>query len=270
MLAHERQAIILDLLQKNRVIKISDISSRFGVSTLTARRDLDVLQNQNLVRRVYGGAILLSDSSSTPASSPAYLPDHRGRNLRTEKEAIGKLAASMVREGDILFLGSGTTILEVARNIRHMSNLTIISGSLAVINELASTNNSIHILGGLLDSSEHSVTGSLANSMLESFCADKVFISCDGFSLARGVTAYHPPGAEAGQIMMRNSAQSILVCGSHKFGINALSVVCPLSSLDMIITDDGLSIEDRDSIRNLGVDLRLTETHADSTSERSL
>ena len=262
MLAHERQAHIIDHLREHRVIKITDIVERFGVSNLTARRDLDVLQEQKIVRRVYGGAILSADPVSL-GRPDILLPagdQEQAKNL--DKKAIGKLAATLVREGDILFLGSGNTVLEVARNLRDFSNLTIITCSLAVINELATTSNTIYVLGGRLDNSEHSID--VSDAHLKSFCADKAFISCDGVTVSHGVSASYPPNTKTGHLMVKNARQAILVSTSRKFGNNALSVTCELSDLNVIVSDDGLSPEFQDAISQQGVTLMLAPTNEGS------
>lgn len=258
MLAQERHAIILEMLQQRNIIKISDIANRFGISNLTARRDLDALQDQNLIRRVYGGAVLVEQAAEGSEGAAAF----RRRADRTEIRAIGKAAAAMVQPGDILFLGTGTTVLEVARHIRHLNDLTILTNSLAVINELADTGNVLYVLGGKLDKEEHSFSGAYASQMLQTFCADKAFVGCGGISKAQGITDYSPQVAEIDRLMVQKSSCAVLVCASHKFETNTLSVVCPLSELDMIITDEGLPVRQRDSLRRQGVELRVVPAEA--------
>lgn len=256
MLAPERQKKILEMLFRQRIIKISDIAEEFGVSNLTARRDLDMLQEQDLVRRVYGGAIL----TATPETSMAAFASKNEHSSKTEKEAIGKLAASMIEEGDTIHLGTGTTTLEIAKNIRHMTNLTIIVSSLAIINELANSKNTIYVLGGVLDPYEQKITGHATMEMLEKYCPDKAFFSCDGVSLEHGVTAYHIYGAEIGKIIVKNSARTYLVASSKKFGLTAMNKVCPLSAFQGIITDDLLQPEYRDKLEKAGIPMYYATT----------
>lgn len=255
MLAHERQAHIIAHLREHRVIKITDIVDFFGVSNLTARRDLDVLQEQKIVRRVYGGAILCADPATLNRPDDLLPSTNQEQAKDLEKRAIGKLAASLVQEGDILFMGSGNTVLEVARNLRHLSSLTVITSSLSVINELSTTGSTIYILGGRLDYSEQSIE--IQDSRLESFCADKAFISCDGVTLTHGVTASYPPNVRAGQLMVKNAKEAILVANSRKFGNNALSITCKLSELSTVVSDDGLSEEYQKALLQQGVSLML-------------
>ena len=132
MLARERHEIIIETLKNTHIIKITDIVKRFDVSNETARRDLEALQNQKLVKRIYGGAVL-----TAPPSAEQYIS--RPMISQREKSAIGRACAAMINDGDTILIDTGTTMLEVARNLNHF-NITVITNSLPIINELASSN----------------------------------------------------------------------------------------------------------------------------------
>lgn len=257
MLPQERHTIIMDILQERKVIKISDIATQFGISNLTARRDLDILQEMDLVRRVHGGAILVEQEA------PAH---RRSAELYTrpvqpvEIQAIGKLAASMIQNGEVVFLGTGTAVLEVARHMHHLTDITVLTNSLAVINELADSGNTIYVLGGNLDSNEHSISGRFAVDMLSGFCADWAFIGCGGISTAHGLSDYYEQGAALSRIMVQNAAKTVLVTSSHKFNSNALSIICPVRDIYMIVTDEGVSVPCREELKHLGVMLRMVQS----------
>lgn len=259
MLAQERQAIIIDLLRERHFIKLTDITERFGISNLTARRDLDVLQDQMIIRRVYGGAVLITDAEALKSEDAAiHAAPSRRRDAGTEKQAIGAMASSLVQEGDVIFLGYGNSVLETAKHLKKMSNLTILTASLPVINELSTTSpsNTLYVLGGRLDDGDF-IYGPHAERMLRSFCVDKSFISCTGVSLKNGVTGVTDATAELGRLAIQQAKQSILLCGSYKFDSDAMCVTCPLSDIDVLITDDGLSEENRVGISKLGISLHL-------------
>lgn len=255
MLAQERHALILDMLREKKIIRISDIATQFGISNLTARRDLDALQAQQLIRRVHGGAVLLEQENGRGPGQAPVRP--RGRNAQREEiRAIGKLAASLIRDGDVVFLGTGTTVLEVARHMRRLSNLTVLTNSLAVINELADSGNTIYVLGGILDGNEYSMSGPFAVEMVRTFCADWAFIGCGGASIAHGITDYGEPGLSIYRVMVQNAARSVLVAGSRKFESDALSIVCPINAVSMVITDEGVPSQVRQELTQLGVELK--------------
>ena len=256
MLAQERQGKILEMVRQHDIVHISDITSRFGISNMTARRDLDALQKNNLLRRVHGGAVAVD--SDTAAQRPAGNAVEQ-EAVRADLQAIGKLAASMAQEGDIIFLGPGTTVLAMAHHMRNKSGITILTNSFPVVNELANTDNIIYFLGGILNGDEYSVTGTFANSMLETFCANKAFIGCGGISLQHGITDFSAPTADVNRLMVKNAAQSILLCSADKLRSNAFSIVCPLSEVDVMISDNSLSAQDARAIRNFGVDLHIVD-----------
>ena len=247
MLAEERQAAIMEMLRENHSVKITEIAQRFGVANLTARRDLDLLQNQNLVRRVYGGAIL------TAAGRDPLIPAEVASASRQELRSIGKQAASLLQDGDIVFLGNGHTVLEVARHLHKLHNLTVITDSLAVVNELCDSGHRIYTAGGMLDYNDHAMYGANAVQSLASFWANKAIIGCSSISPAHGVADYSTVAADNDRQMLRNATQSIVVCSSYKFRSNGLSVICPLRDVDIVITDDGIRPEDRQAAEALGV-----------------
>ena len=153
MLALERQSIIIEQLREKRVVKIAELAKQFGVATLTVRRDLDVLQDQKIVRRIYGGAVLAVDPEEL--SPNAFLLAEEGPEnvVYRRKQAIAKAAAELVQEGETLMMGTGTTIYEMSKYLRRFSNLTIITSNLSIINELFDTGNTIFVvvIGGSED-----------------------------------------------------------------------------------------------------------------------
>ena len=253
MLAYQRQTIIMEKLREHRVVKIAELAAEFGVSTLTVRRDLDVLQDQNIVRRIYGGAILTVDPEELGNKGVLLQQDLQDNRLHRNKLAIAKAAASLVKEGETLMLGTGTTIYEVAKNLRRFSNLTIITGNLSIINELSDTSNTIYILGGVLEPNEYYINCQGDYSMHRRFWADKCFISCDGVTARHGVTADYPPNTRSGHIAMEQSDQTIVVCGSQKIGQHGKSITCALNEVDVLVTDDAVPEEYCEEIRKEGV-----------------
>ena len=257
MLAPERQKKILDLLTQQRIIKTQDIAEHLGISNLTARRDLDVLREQGYVRRVHGGAILIPDSIPNPVSeiiqTKKYAP-------KESEEAIGKLAASMVEEGDIVYLGNGVVTLEVAKNLVKIPNLTFITGSMSIANFLLYTNSKLFVLGGFVDPYEQNIYSRTAMDQMEKFYPTISFMGCEGVTAAHGITCHYQPGAELGYIAVRNSARSVFVVHSRKFGTDAMNKVCDLSELYAIVTDDGLDPEYREKMEQTGVKMLYAET----------
>ena len=134
MLAKERQDRILTTIQRNGSIRMADIMKQFNVSHETARRDLDALQDQNLIKRVYGGAVIPDEKN--PSSPAPVIHTGTPRPSVEERVAIGKAAAAMIKDGDTVFLSVGLTVQEIAKELRHRKNITVLTNSVLVLNEL--------------------------------------------------------------------------------------------------------------------------------------
>ncbi len=256
MLAKERQRVILDMLYKKHVVKTVDIAKEFGITDLTARKDLDSLREQGFVERVYGGAVLL------PISTGSFAGRERNINsnyLKTYDEKIAEFASKMVEEGDKVFLGNDQIVLEVAKYLIHIPNLTFITASMQTAVFLMSNGCSIYLLGGKIDPIEHNIYSRSAMLMMEKFFPTKTIISCDGITAEHGPTTEFQPGAELGNISIRNAEKAILVVPSIKFGHNAMNKVCDFSDLYAIVTDDDLPTEYREKMEKIGVQMFYTE-----------
>lgn len=257
MLAQERQHAILEILaQQGGIIKMKDIASQFQVSNETARRDLEVLQDQKLVTRVYGGAIL------TDRREPLALPHQRGSESaggNNTRVMIGRAAAELVHDGEVVILASGSTILEVARHLKRLRDLTVLTNSLAVINELIETNFNIYVLGGKLDNNELNMSGAMGVRAIQGIFADKTFIGAGGITFQYGVSDYGSSDAAIRAEMISRANQTILVAQSDKFGRNTFSLDTPLDQIHTIVSDSALTQEYADGIREMGIELILAQ-----------
>ena len=130
--AQGRRSAILQLLKCDSSVNVTELSNRFGVSEVTIRKDLRILKERKLLVRVHGGAILGATSASEPAAEERHLSFKKMVNMR-EKEAIGRAAAKYIRNGDTILVDSGTTALEVVKNLQPFDDLTIITNSISII-----------------------------------------------------------------------------------------------------------------------------------------
>lgn len=256
MLPEKRRSTIMEMLYESKAIKNSDISTCFGVNTLTVRRDLDILQQQGLIRRVYGGAVLCEDTVSKPSESDKELHKDAFEVLQEEISAIAEEAAKLVREGDILFLGNGVIVEEIAKNLRRFSHLTIVTSSLPVVNQIINTPNDVYVLGGKLHHDEQNFSGNHALTMLKDFRADKAFIN-GYFSVKNGIMSNFIPAAELGSLMIQNAELSVLVCRNSEFDQIGLYSVCSLSDINMIITDEHLTSDQKRSLEEIVPEVRI-------------
>ena len=228
----ERQKLILAAIIRNQRISLTEVCEQFAVSEATARRDLESLAADGRVQRVHGGAIALTQA---PPESPIL---QRQEEQSNEKYRLGQAAAALVNEGETIYLGSGTTILEVARALRGRSKLTVITNSLPVINTLAGAGNiTLICLGGMLRDSELSFIGHITEQALAEVRADKVFIGTRAISLEHGLTHEYLPETMTDRLILRSGKEIIVVADHTKFGRAATVLLSPLDSIHTIVTD---------------------------------
>jgi DeoR family fructose operon transcriptional repressor len=231
MFAAERKNKIIAKLKSNNRVKVADLSAEYGVSEATIRRDLQELEDSGLLRRTHGGAVLLEHTKFEPTfteKEAKYLP---------EKQKIGKLAASLIEDGDTVILDSGTTTLYVAKNIRA-KNVTVVTNSLSIMNELGKRQDiELISLGGNIRWETQAFVGPLAENTLKTLWADKVFLGTNGISIEHGITT--PPIIEAQikRIMIERSNQVIVTSDSSKFNKVTFAKISDINHVDVIVTD---------------------------------
>jgi DeoR/GlpR family transcriptional regulator of sugar metabolism len=239
MFTFERQDKILKILKKKPGVRVSDLSSSLGVSEATIRRDLNKLHETRQIQRIYGGAIL---AEKTPPE--AYLMTQRATENIEEKSRIGKLAASLVHEGDTVFIGSGTTTQEVARNLAGRQNITVITNAITIINLLYQEEGiSLIATGGLLRLSELSFIGHLTESALRELRPQKVFMGIRAISLVEGLTNDYLPEVSTDRLIIQSAPEVILVADHTKFGKVSTALIAPISFIHTLVTDTGIDEE---------------------------
>ncbi|MBR4120159.1 MAG: DeoR/GlpR transcriptional regulator [Spirochaetales bacterium] len=255
MLAQERYAAIMKMIRETNIVKIGDIATKLKVSNETARRDLETLQDQKLLKRVHGGAVLIDPITD---SEPSQLTFSKAGISIEEKAAIGRAAAEMVRNGETIFLDIGSTTLQIARNLKMRSNLTVITNSIDIINELAGTNVDVIVLGGKLAKDDLHISSPITETMFEYYNVDRSFISCGGISRNGDITDYSDLLLNR-KVVRDHSNRLILVADSGKFGKKAMIKACDIKMMDTVITDTNLSEEYRELIIGMGIEFVQTK-----------
>ena len=246
----ERRMAIMNMLSDNTEIYVHELSKKFGVSEVTIRNDLNNLEKKRILIRARGGAMKLESA----VSYDRWLWEKDKINFQ-EKQKIGKAAAALIMESDTVIVDSGTTTLEVVKNISpKISNLTIITNALNIANQVA-LNQSINLIipGGNLKKNSLSLIGSLAEKSLRNFYVDKVFIGVDGFDAHYGISTPNIDEANLNQIMIEISKEVIVVADSTKFLRRSLAFICKTDRINTVVTDDGISDEDKKALENAGV-----------------
>lgn len=250
MTKEERHSLIIDTLMKHESIMVSDLSTLLGVSAVTIRKDLTELEKESKLYRSHGKAILINPYINNRSVS------EKEKLSRDEKKLIGKAGASLITKDDSIIIASGTTVLALARNIRPVHKLTVISASIQV-SEILGNNESIEVvqLGGSLRHSSLSAVGKYAEAALSDFSCSKLFLGVDGIDLDFGITTTDIREADLDRVMMRAAQKTIVLADSSKFRRRGFSKIANMDEIDLIITDDGISDKIAQRIEELGIEL---------------
>jgi DeoR/GlpR family transcriptional regulator of sugar metabolism len=253
--AERRSQIAQMVLEKGRVL-VADLVSQFEVTETSIRRDLTLLEQGNRLKRVHGGAIPIPGSSRTDSFA-----EKRELHI-SAKQRIGKAAAELIKTKDIVLLDSGTTTLQVVRQIpsslRNSSMITLVTNSQPIAQEVLSwPSPNLTILGGLYLPDYQATVGPQTLSQLQELRADKVFLGTDGLTLASGATTADILMAEVDRMMVEHSRQIILVTDSSKFGRVGFVPIKPANAIHTLITDTNAPPDIVQAIRDMGVEVLL-------------
>jgi DeoR/GlpR family transcriptional regulator of sugar metabolism len=248
MLKEERLQRILDAIVKAGHAKAGDLAGIFGVSEITIRRDLNELADRGFVRRAHGGAVV----SNAATMEPPIL--HRMTQEKEIKDAIARTAASMVGNGESIFLGSGSTVAYVARYLSNHQNLTIVTNALNVGIDLATAPHiTVVVLGGMMHHKELSLIGHIAEQSLREVTFDKVILGIPAIDLKAGLTNDFLPEVMTDRTILNQAREVILAADHTKCGRVASAVVAPLNRVNYFITDNQTSPEFLNGVRAQGV-----------------
>ena len=241
--ASDRHAQLTGLLKKRGYCSVVEMSQLLNVSPMTIRRDLHILHEKQIVELTYGGARWIALKRNEPDF------DIRTHEHLVEKQAIGKLAAELfIKEGDVIGIDSGSTTLEIVRNLPNIP-LTIVTHSMAAANVVAQNKlYSLIVLGGVLQHGANCFCGPQAITALHTLYINKLFLSASGLLLPHGLSCDNLLDAEVKQALLNSSRQIILCMDSSKIGKAYLARFAPLDVLDILITDNGISDESREAI----------------------
>jgi DeoR family fructose operon transcriptional repressor len=233
MLPIQRQLKIKEFLVERGFTSVEELSKQFEVSEMTIRRDLDELHEQGIIQRIYGGA-MDNDQAFFEMSVNA-----KSEKFAAEKIKIGRAGADLVQNGDTVFMDSGTTTLEVAKNLKG-KKITIITTALNVAVELSvSPDIDILVAGGILRKGPLNTTGPQTDTFIRELRVDKVFIGVEGVDLESGISVPDPINAHNKQSMLEIARQVIVVADHSKLGRTTTSTIAPLDRVHVVITDNG-------------------------------
>ncbi len=253
MVFQERLDEIIKILSKRKKITVQELTERLNVSEVTIRKDLSILEEQGKIERIHGGAVLAEDKELI-----------RNINVRfeehvEEKIAIAKRAMELIREGDTIYLDSGSTSYFLARELNNSGiNVRILTNSLDVITELSdSPYISLLSTGGSLRREARSFIGPIAIETIRNFQIETSFLGTTGFSEEGIFSAQNTLEAEVKKSVIKSSKRTVMLVDHHKFGTTAFSIFARPEDIDILITDSGC--KDRKKILSLGIETIFAE-----------
>ncbi len=239
MEAYKRRQAIQALLRDTGEVEIDDLARRLGVSPNSIRNDLDSLAAEGQLSRVRGGAVTLEANGSSRAAFVA-----RTSVQRREKEAIGRWAASLVKDGDAIILDDSSSVFQLATHLRERRNLTVVTAGLEVALLLAQNpTNRVILAANTVYSNGTSLIGALNPDLLNGFYASRFFMSAAGFSPEQGLTEIDGDVAQLKTQLLRLAKQVVALVDHSKVGTVSTFRSAGLSQIDLLATDGGIAPE---------------------------
>lgn len=243
MLAPQRQELILEEIRAHGGVRVSDLTDRLGVSDMTIRRDLDALAAKGLLLKVHGGATAVPDHATDEPGFEAKLS-----RQQAEKEAISQAAAGLVQPGTAIGVSAGTTTWTLARHLRQVPNLTVVTNSIRVadvLHQAGRADQTVVLTGGIRTPSD-ALVGPIAVATLRSLHLDLVLMGVHGMELGSGFTTPNLMEAETNRALVEAARRLVVVADHTKWGVVGLSTIARLDEAGAVVTDEGLPLAARE------------------------
>lgn len=248
-----RLRAILSLLQQSGSVTVEELREKFQISVVTARRDLNVLEERGLLRRTHGGAESIEPLFYEPFRNDRSFQAQVSR-LADEKRRIGRAAAALIEPNETIALTPGTTTTEVIRGLPLNHNITVVTNTVNVPMELSKRKDiSVFVTGGYLRGDWFSLTGPTAIQALNQIVIGTLFIGADGIDAPWGMTCFSPDEAALNGTMVKHAQRKIAVVDHSKFGVVAGWRICQSGEVDILITDTDATDEMIAPFESLGI-----------------
>lgn len=235
MLASQRRQAIVAELSRTGAVRVADLTTRFDVSDMTIRRDLEILQEQGRLRKVHGGAVATRSSAEEPGFEAK-------RTVATAaKLAIARRAVQLVESRTAVGISAGTTTWMFADELRSVRGpLSVVTNSTSVADVLADASEKAVILTGGLRTPSAALVGAIADRAVAALHVDLLFLGVHGMDLAAGLTTPNLAEAHTNAEFIAHAKRLVVLADSSKWGTVGLATIAPLAAVDILITDDGL------------------------------
>lgn len=253
--ARERKDDIARLVSDQGRVRVRELAVRFGVSEVTIRKDLAVLEHEGRVSRTHGGALV------PDRTRPEAAFDLRERLQQAEKARIGAAAAALVHDGDSIVMDASTTGLAVARRLRQIggwSQLTVITNGLRIATELAGSQGiTVLMTGGRVRWQAMSVVGDLGGGLFERINVQTAFVGAAGFTLEAGLSDATDEEAQIKRAMVAAARQVIAIVDHTKWHRVAFATFCETKAIEQVLTDEMAPADMVGDLRTMGIDVTL-------------
>jgi DeoR family transcriptional regulator, aga operon transcriptional repressor len=252
----QRRLSILNIIDSVGIVNVNELSKDFQVSEVTIRKDLRYLESRNMLHRARGGAM-----KPVKVGIDIAIDERKMRN-QAQKQAIGMEASKIITNGDTLILDSGTTVMELAKNLGRFNELTIITNALDIATKLVDYDNMRVIFpGGILHKKSLSMIGVMAAENFKNLKCDVFFFSADGINADEGLSTPNIEEAHLCRMIIKNAKKVVALIDSSKFHQSGMITITKLDKIDILVTDDGISPVDLKKIRKLGVEVIVASTN---------
>ena len=257
MKARNRADQILRELRQEGDLSLDVLIKRLGASAASVRRDLVKLEAKGLVRRTHGGVTLVEPLLYEPFRYDSLF-QNREQHRTAEKRRIGLSAAELIQENETVGFTAGTTATHVARNLRNRHNIRVITNGINIAMELSNCPGlKTFVTGGFVQwAGSFSLVGHAAIASLADMYMDRVFVSVCGVDVSRGITVIEPEEGLTFRTMIQQAKQTVVVADSSKIGVVTPALICPITNIHMLITDNGATDKSIAPFIERGIEVR--------------
>ena len=252
MALNQRRIKILELIREDGHAKVQQLSKIFGVTEVTIRQDLEMLDQLGYIQREHGGAFL-NDVGSFAKTGKLF-----NQTRMDEKREISRKAVAFIHENDIIILDSGSTTTEIAKLLLNYKNLTVITNALniaLILGENPGIN--LVVTGGEFKAPTLSLTGQMSADIIKTLHANKLFLATAGISADLQLTYPSLSDLVVKQSMIESSDQVFLVADSSKIGVSAFASLGPVTLANFFITDSMITEEQLEKMKESGINILL-------------
>jgi DeoR family fructose operon transcriptional repressor len=254
MYAEERQQKILELINTKNKVSVKELCELFNASPGTIRNDLTTLERMDLLDRTHGGAISIVKSGFERRTLDKVVKH------KEEKVSIGRTAAALVEDGDVIAVDTSTTTLEMVRFLKHKEDLTIVTNDIVIASLLEDYPNvMVMLIGGIIRKGYNCSLGPQTISALSEIRVDKTFLACNGVSVKHGVTTPNADMAQFKRKIIEIASEVILVCDSSKINRTCFMQIAPIADINLLITDKHILKKDLDDFQLAGLAVSVAE-----------